>query len=67
MESVSGEYAVQPKSAAPPGVMKPAVAISAPNRNSQNYRAFSRGNATSGAPICNGSTRLANPNTIGVA
>ena len=29
--------------------------------------AFSRGNATSGAPICSGSTRLANPNTIGVA
>ena len=67
MASVSGEYAVQPKSAAPPGVMKPAVAISAPNRNSQNENAFSRGNATSGAPICSGSTRLANPNTIGVA
>ena len=45
--------------------MKPAVAISAPNRNSQNENAFSRGNATSGAPICSGSTRLANPNTIG--
>ena len=35
MASVSGEYAVQPKSAAPPGVMKPAVARVAPNRYSQ--------------------------------
>ena len=47
--------------------MKPAIAIVAPNRNSQKLNAFSRGNATSGAPICSGSTRLANPNTIGVA
>ncbi len=67
MASVSGEYAVQPKSAAPPGVMKPAIAIIAPNRNSQNEKAFRRGNATSGAPICSGSTRLAKPNTMGVA
>ena len=67
MASVSGEYAVQPKSAAPPGVMNPALTISPPNRNSQNENALSRGNATSGAPICSGNTRLANPNTIGVA
>lgn len=30
--SVSGEYANQPKSAAPPGVRKPPTAISEPNR-----------------------------------
>ena len=47
--------------------MKPAVAIKAPNKNNQNEKAFSRGNATSGAPICSGSTKLAKPNTIGVA
>ena len=47
--------------------MKPAVEIVAPNKNSQNEKAFSRGNATSGAPICSGSTRFAKPNTIGVA
>ena len=33
--SVSVEYAVQPKSAAPPGTMKPETVISPPNRNSQ--------------------------------
>ena len=47
--------------------MKPPMAISAPNKNSQNEKALSRGNATSGAPICSGSTKLAKPNTIGVA
>ncbi|SIM98950.1 Uncharacterised protein [Mycobacteroides abscessus subsp. abscessus] len=47
--------------------MNPASAMSAPNRNSQNESAFSRGKATSGAPICSGSTTLAKPNTIGVA
>ena len=47
--------------------MKPAVAVRPPKRNSQNEKAFSRGKATSGAPICSGSTRLANPNTTGVA
>lgn len=34
-ESVIGAYAVQPKSAAPPGVRKPPTAISEPNRYSQ--------------------------------
>src|SRR3954451_17752326 len=38
-----------------------------PNRNSQYEKAFRRGKATSGAPIWIGSTRLANPNRIGVA
>ncbi len=33
--SVIGAYAVQPKSAAPPGVRKPPTAISEPNRYSQ--------------------------------
>ena len=32
---LSGAYANQPKSAAPPGVMNPAVAIVPPNRYSQ--------------------------------
>ena len=67
MASLSGEYAVQPKSAAPAGVIKPAKAINAPKTNSQNDIALSRGNATSGAPICNGSTMFEKPNTIGVA
>ena len=38
-----------------------------PKANNQKERAFSRGNATSGAPICNGSTQLANPKRVGVA
>src|SRR3546814_5814083 len=65
--SVNGVYAVQPKSAAPPGVMNPAIATVEPNTNNQKLNAFNRGNATSGAPICNGNTTLANPITIGVA
>ena len=32
---LSGEYIVQPASAAPPGVRKPDIAVSAPNRYSQ--------------------------------
>lgn len=56
-----------PEVRGPPGVMKPAAPMVAPNTNSQNEKAFSRGKATSGAPICSGSTRLAKPNTIGVA
>ncbi len=52
--SDSGVYAVQPKSAAPPGVRKPDSTIRPPNRNSQNDKALSRGNATSGEPICSG-------------
>ncbi|CPU53940.1 Uncharacterised protein [Mycobacteroides abscessus subsp. abscessus] len=47
--------------------MKPAIPIRAPKRNSQKEKAFSRGKATSGAPICSGSTTFAKPNTIGVA
>ena len=38
-----------------------------PNRNSQNEKAFSRGNATSGEPICSGMTRLPNAKNSGVA
>src|SRR3954465_11252686 len=41
--SDSGLLGVQPKSAAPPGVRRPAVAIELPKRNSQNDSAFSRG------------------------
>ena len=38
-----------------------------PKRNSQNESAFSRGNATSGAPICSGMIRLPNAKNSGVA
>ncbi len=63
----SGVYAVHPKSAPPPGSSSDPITIKPPNRNSQYEKAFSRGNATSGDPICNGSTRLAKANTTGVA
>ncbi|SHW02545.1 Uncharacterised protein [Mycobacteroides abscessus subsp. abscessus] len=65
--SDSGVYPVHPKSAAPPGTTNPASTSSPPNRNSQNDSALSRGKATSGAPICRGSTRFAKPKTTGVA
>ncbi len=38
-----------------------------PKRKNQNDSALSRGNATSGAPICNGMTALARPAKVGVA
>ena len=38
-----------------------------PKRKNQNASAFSRGNATSGAPICRGMITLANPANSGVA
>ncbi len=38
-----------------------------PNTYSQYEKAFNRGKATSGEPICNGITKFAKPNTIGVA
>ncbi len=38
-----------------------------PKRKNQKARAFSRGNATSGAPICSGNMTLANPANTGVA
>ncbi len=66
MASASGMYIVQPKSAAPPGVRNPARTISPPNSVIQNPKALSRGNATSGAPICSGRMALAKPQTIGV-
>jgi hypothetical protein len=65
--SLSGVYAVHPKSAAPPGVRKEPRAVSPPKRYSQYANALSRGNDTSGAPIWSGTTKLANANTIGVA
>ena len=46
---------------------KPATTIVLPNRNSQNESAFSRGNATSGEPICSGMIRLPNAKNSGVA
>ncbi|SFY47497.1 hypothetical protein STEPF1_00708 [Streptomyces sp. F-1] len=47
--------------------MKPATAISEPNRYSQYANMFSRGNATSGAPICSGMIQLVKPENRGVA
>ena len=47
----SGAYAVQPKDAAPPGVMNPAKTMIPENRYSQYESMFKRGNATSAAPI----------------
>src|SRR5699024_8105901 len=38
-----------------------------PNRYNQYENAFSRGNATSGAPICKGNTIFANANGCGLA
>ncbi len=64
---LSGVYAVQPKSAAPCGVRKLPSTISPPKRNSQYDSMFSRGNATSGEPICRGMTALAKPAKVGVA
>ena len=46
---------------------KPATAMSEPKLNSQYANAFSRGNATSGAPICSGMSTLAKPANSGVA
>ena len=65
--SLNGTYANQPKLAAPCGVRKPEQAISPPNRYSQYENMFSRGNATSGEPICNGMIALAKPANSGVA
>src|SRR5699024_11717748 len=52
---------------APCGVRKPATAIIEPNRKNQNARAFRRGKATSGAPICSGIITFAKPINNGVA
>ena len=38
-----------------------------PKKNSQNAKAFSRGKATSGAPICSGMSTFAKPANSGVA
>src|SRR5699024_1376289 len=63
----NGAYAVQPNPGAPSGIKNADNNIKPPNRYSQYENAFSRGNATSGAPICNGNTILANANRFGVA
>src|SRR5699024_14046 len=55
----NGAYAVQPNPGAPSGIKNADNNIKPPNRYSQYENAFSRGNATSGAPICNGNTILA--------
>ena len=47
--------------------MKPDRAIVEPKRKNQKASAFSRGNATSGAPICIGMMTLAKPANSGVA
>jgi hypothetical protein len=67
IESDSGAYANQPKLAAPSGLRKPAHTMRPPNRYSQNENMFSRGKATSGAPIWSGMIALANAANIGVA
>ncbi len=63
----SGAYAVQPKSAAPSLVNSEPTTIRPPKRNSQYDSMLSRGNATSGEPICSGMTALAKPAKVGVA
>ena len=45
----------------------PEIMINPPNRNNQNENAFNRGNATSGAPSCNGRIKFANAKNNGVA
>ncbi len=52
--SASGMYMVQPKSAAPPGVRKPDSMTMPPMAVIQKPKAFRRGKATSGAPMCSG-------------
>ncbi len=47
--------------------MKPDTAMVEPKRKNQNARAFSRGKATSGAPICSGMMTLVKPANSGVA
>jgi hypothetical protein len=63
----SGWYANQPNEAAPCGVRKPATAMRDPKRKSHSAKAFRRGNATSGAPICRGRIAFAKPAKSGVA
>ena len=47
--------------------MKLNITISPPNRNIQYDSMLSRGNATSGEPICSGMIQLVNPANSGVA
>jgi hypothetical protein len=51
----------------PFGVAKLTIARVLPNAYNQYANEFNRGNDTSGAPTCSGTTKLANANTIGVA
>src|SRR5699024_49185 len=59
IEPANGAYENQPALAAPEGVKNPDIMMIDPKANAQSLKAFSRGNATSGAPICNGITALA--------
>ncbi len=59
LNTESGGYAVQPESHPP---VKVAISsITATGGTSQYDSAFSRGNAMSRAPICNGTTKLPKP------
>ena len=50
----SGGYAVQPDFAAPPSAKKLSISTAPPRKKSQYESAFSRGKATSRAPIISG-------------
>jgi len=52
--SERGRYPVHPKLAAPREVRKPDNMVRPPPTNSQYDRAFRRGKAMSGAPMCSG-------------
>src|SRR3954464_12173513 len=62
----SGAYAVQPEANEPPGQKNDDSIITPAIGSSQNDRAFSRGNAMSGAPIMSGSTKFARPAKTGM-
>src|SRR5580700_8570836 len=55
----NGAYAVQPDANEPPGAKNEPRIIRPAIGSSQNERALRRGNAMSGAPIINGSTKFA--------
>src|ERR1044072_3934367 len=62
----SGGEAVQPVANEPPGAKNDAVIIRPAIGSSQKERAFSRGNAMSGAPIISGRTKVASPTNTGM-
>ncbi len=61
----SGANAVQPAKAPPPCAKTPLKIVKPPKINNQTETAFRRGNAMSGAPICSGIKKLANPKPKG--